>query len=336
MSAISTSMTAAWYERKGPARDVLQVGSLPAPDPGPGEVRVRIHASGVNPSDTKARGGARGNLTMPFPRIIPHQDGAGVIDRVGEGVAMTRVGERVWVYEAQLGRPYGTAAQYVVVPDANAVILPADVTFAEGACLGVPAMTAHRCVFSDGEVDGQTILVTGGAGAVGAYAVQFAKLGNATVIATVSRPAQAEAALANGADHVINYRTESVADRVRELTGGKGVDRIVEVAFGANLPTSVAILKRNGVLVAYSSDADPEPVVPFWPLLSKDVTLRFTLVYAMPASAHADAAAAITKALQSKRLHHTIAQRFPLADVAAAHEAVEGGKVIGKVIVEVA
>jgi len=328
-------MRAAWYERKGPAREVLQLGELPPPTPGPGEVRVRVHFSGVNPSDTKNRSGWQGNLAMPFPRIIPHQDGAGVIDAVGEGVPATRAGERVWVYEAQLGRPFGTAAEYVVVPSEQAVPLPPSVDLAVGACLGVPAMTAHYCVFADGPVAGQTVLVTGGAGAVGCYAVQWAKLGGARVLATVSSEEKAAVARAAGADAVLNYRAEDVAARVLELTGGAGVDRVVEVAFGANLSVTQAVLKPNGVVAAYSSDAEPQPRLPFRAFLQKNAVIRTVLVYVMPRAAHAAAVRDITTALEAGRLQHLIGRRLPLAGIAAAHEAVEQGAVLGKVLVEI-
>jgi NADPH2:quinone reductase len=329
-------MKAAWYERKGLARDVLQLGSIDLPEPGSKEVRVRVRSSGVNPSDTKTRSGARGKTSMPFPRIIPHQDGAGVIDRVGEGVPASRIGERVWVYEAQLGRPTGTAAEYVVVRDANAVLLPENTSFAEGACLGIPAMTAHRCVFGDGPVQGKRILVAGGAGAVGFYAVQFAKWGGASsVIATISREAQVAAVISAGADHLINYRTENVVEHVRDLTEGRGVDRIVDVAFGVNLETSIAILNPNGVISTYASDAVPEPKIPFWTILGKDITIHFVLVYAMPESAHQKAAADITTCLRDKVLRHNISRRFRFEEIAYAHEAVEKGDKIGNVVIEI-
>ena len=176
-------MRAAWYEKNGGAAEVLRLGEMPDPEPGPGEVRVRVAASGLNPTDVKARAGSR---PMGFPRIIPHQDGAGVIDRVGPGVPASRLGERVWVYIVQWQRPFGTAAEYVCVPAPRAITLPANLTFAEGACLGIPGVTAHRCLFADGPIEGQTVLVTGGAGAVGHYAVQLAKWSGARVITTVS------------------------------------------------------------------------------------------------------------------------------------------------------
>jgi len=240
-------MKAVYYEQKGPARQVLQAGERPLTEPQAGEVRVRIHVSAVNPSDTKGRGGYRGMLAMPFPMVIPHQDGAGVIDAVGPGVDQARIGQRVWVYEATLGRPFGTCAEYTTVPEHKAVPLPDAVDFEVGACMGIPAMTAHRCVLADGPVKGKTVLVQGGAGAVGFYAVQIAKLEGARVIATVSRDEQAAQARLAGADHVINYKTEDVARRVKEITGtDSGLDRVIEVAFGVNLTTDVALL--NGIM----------------------------------------------------------------------------------------
>ena len=329
-------MKAAWYERKGPAREVLQVGERPTPEPGPGEVRVRVHRSAVNPSDTKNRGGARGNVAMPFPFAIPHQDGSGVIDAVGAGVDAARIGERVWVYEATLGRQWGTAAQFTVVPAHKAVRLPEGAGFEAGACMGIPAMTAHRCVMADGPVAGRTVLVQGGAGAVGWYAVQIARQEGARVIATVSRDAQAERAREAGAHEVVNYRTEDVAARLRAITGADaGIDRVIEVAFGANLATDLAVMKPGGVIATYASDAVPEPAIPFWPMLSKDLTVRFVLVYAMSREAHDAAAAWIGAALAGGRLKHQIHRTYALDEIAAAHEATESMKQVGKVLVAI-
>lgn len=332
-------MKAAWYQKQGAAQDVIQYGEMPVPNPSSGEVRVNLQASGVNPSDTKSRSGWGGN-TMQFPHVIPHQDGAGVIESVGEGVPTSRIGERVWIYEAQRGRPFGTAAEFVVVPDRQAVRLPDNTTFAEGACLGVPAMTAHRCVFADGPVNGQTILVTGGAGAVGYYALQLAKWGEATVIATVSRPQQAELAQAAGAGHIINYKSEDVVTRIKEITkaeDGRGIDRIVDVNFGANLPITSAVLRPNGVVTSYASRGpDDRPALPFYSLMLNNVTIRTVLVYTMPQEAKQVAIRDITAALEAGALHHNIARRFPLSEVAAAHEVQDGGEMIGKAIIEIA
>jgi NADPH2:quinone reductase len=330
-------MKAVWYERRGAARDVLQFGDMETPEPQPGEVLVRIHATGINPSDTKSRSGA-GARPNPWPRIIPHQDGAGVIEKVGDGVEPGRIGERVWIYEAQLGRPLGCAAEYAAVPAANAVPLPDNVSFEEGACLGVPALTAHRCVFADGAVDGKTVLVTGGAGAVGYYAVQFARHGGARVIATVSREEQAKVAREAGADFIINRREEDVAGRIAEITGaadGRGIDRIVDVAFGANLETTLKVLKVRGVVSSYASDEVPVPALPFWPLAGLDATVHFVLVYVMGEQAHAEAIAATSDALRSGTLRHHIGARFTLDRTVEAHEALESGKTVGKVVVEV-
>lgn len=330
-------MRAAYYESKGPAREVLRVGERPLPAPAAGEVRVRVHVSAVNPSDTKSRGGYAGNVQMPYPLVIPHQDGAGVIDAVGEGVDASRVGERVWVYEANLGRAFGTAAQFTTVPARKAVRLPDGVDFAAGACMGIPAMTAHRCVLADGPVGGATVLVQGGAGAVGYYAVQIAKLGGAKrVIATVSRDEQALRAREAGADAVVDYRTEDVVARVREITGAEaGVDRVIEVAFGVNLRTDVALLRPGGVIATYASDAQHEPAIPFRALLAKDLTVRFVLVYAMPEQAHAQAAEWIGDALAAGRLRHQFHRTFPLEEIVAAHEATEAMSNVGKVLVRV-
>lgn len=329
-------MKAAWYERKGPAREVLTVGERPTPEPAAGEVRVRVHRSAVNPSDTKQRGGARGNIVMPFPFVIPHQDGAGVIDAVGTGVDAARIGERVWVYEATLGRYWGTAAQYTVVPAHKAVRLPDGIDFDAGACMGIPAMTAHRCVMADGPVAGKTVLVTGGAGAVGYYAVQIARLEGARVIATVSREEQAVRAREAGAHEVINYRTEDVAARLQAITGeAAGVDRVVEVAFGANLATNVAVLKTNGTIASYASDAVPDPAIPFWPMLAKDLTVRFVLVYAMSRAAHDEAADWITAALSRGALRHQFYKTFSLDEIPQAHEATESMRQVGKVLLAI-
>lgn len=327
-------MQAVWYERKGPAREVLQFGELPTPQPGPGEVRVRVHVSAVNPSDTKQRGGARGNITMPFPRVVPHQDGAGVVDAVGAGVDEARIGQRVWIYEATLGRPHGTCAQYTVVPAHKAVPLPDKASFADGACMGIPAMTAHRCVLADGPVLGKTVLVHGGAGAVGFYAVQIARLAGAQrVIATVSRDEQAQQARLAGAHEVINYRGEDVVARVQAITGeAQGVDRVVEVAFGSNLAVNLPLLRAGGVIAAYASDAVPDPAIPFWPMLAKDLTVRFVLVYAMPRAAHDDAAMFINAALSANELRHQVYRTFAMSDAAAAHEATESMSHVGKVL----
>lgn len=327
-------MRAAWYERNGPAREVLEIGEWPTPEPGPGEVRVRLHASGVNPADVKRRRGGPRN-PAPTTRIIPHFDGAGVIDRVGPGVTERRVGERVWTFEGTWRRTAGTAAEYIVLPAGKTAPLDDNCSFAEGACFGIPAMTAHRAVFADGPVSGKTVLVTGGAGAVGAYAVQMARIGGARVIATVSGEEKAKIVRDFGADWTINYRSEDVAARVLELTDGEGVDRIVEVAFGANLATSLKVLKENGAIASYASDAEPNPAFPFWELLYKNAVVYPLLVFNMPEAAKAAAQADIAHWTRNKALKPYLGPRFPLERIAEAHEAVERGA-IGNVVVELA
>jgi NADPH2:quinone reductase len=326
-------MRAIVYDRRGPARDVLHIGVMPDPKPGPGEVLVRVRASGVNPSDTKSRSGWAGTAKMPFSRIIPHQDGAGVIEAVGEGVPPSRVGERAWIYEGQWQRPFGTGAERIALPSHRVVCLPDAVSFAQGACIGIPLMTAHRCVFADGPVTGKTVLVTGGAGAVGHYAIQLAKWGGATVITTISSDEKAQAARLAKPDHVVNYRAEDPATRIMELTGGAGVDRIVEVAFGANLPITQKVLKTNGAVATYASDADMEPRVPFRPFLARDVTVRFVLVYVMPVEAKEAAIGAIARLLQIGFLDHRVYREFAMSEVAEAHEAIETGRSLGNVVV---
>jgi NADPH2:quinone reductase len=325
-------MRAAWYSRFGAAAEVLEVGDLEPPVAGEGEVLVKVAASGVNPVDVKRRQGGRG--AMETGRVIPHFDGAGVIEAVGEGGDPERVGERVWIYEAQWETPLGCAAEYVTVPSERAVFLPDDVDFAAGASLGIPAITAHRSVFADGPVEGQTILVTGGAGAVGRYAVQFAHLGGARVLTTVSSEAKAELAASAGAEMVIDYKSEDVAARVMEATDGAGVDRVVEVELGGNLETSLAVLKVNGVIASYASEGAPEPTLPFYPFLYKSIVLRHVLVFQVPEDGKVDAVLDIGEWIAGGAISHQIGQRFGLDEIVAAHEAVEGGAV-GKVLVEI-
>ena len=279
-------MRAAYYESKG-GPSVLRVGEVADVAPGPGEVRVRIAASAVNPSDTKAREGWGGASDMPFARVVPHNDGAGTIEAVGPGVPETRIGERVWVFEAQRdGRAFGTAAAFCTVPSRNAVTLPEGVSFEAGASLGVPGMTAHRLVFGGGGVQGRTVLVQGGAGSVGHLAVQLARWGGARVLATVGSDEQAAVARDCGAAFVANYKTDDVPARVADWLGAAGaVDLVVDVAFLANLDANVALLRPNGAIATYSISADADETTQdrpmLWPLVMKGltVTLNTTLLY---------------------------------------------------------
>lgn len=328
-------MKGVYYERKGPARQVLVLGDLPDPQPGPGEVRVKVAVSGVNPTDTKLRSGWDGATEMPFPRIVPHQDGAGVIDRVGPGVPPSRAGERVWIWEAQRGRAFGSCAQYVCVPADNAVPLPEGTSFETGACLGIAGMTAHRCLFQDGGIQGQTVLVAGGAGAVGQAAIQLAKWAGARVAATVSRAEQEKIAREAGADVVVNRKAGDPAGAIKAFARG-GIDRVVEVAFEANLDLNRAVLKPNGVISTYSSGPhDSAPRIPFGPVMRQGITVHFILVYVMSREAHQQAARDVNAALEAGRYRPHVARTFALAETPAAHEAQESGSAVGKLLVEI-
>ena len=327
-------MKAAYYEQTGPAERVLVVGDLPDPQPASGEVRVCLQWSGVNPSDVKARSGARGP-TMPFPCVIPHSDGMGVIDAVGAGVNPARIGQRVWLWNAAWGRPNGTAAGLVVLPQQQAVALPDNVPGEVGACLGIPALTAAHAVLTDGGVAGQRVLVAGGAGAVGHYAVQFARLlGARQVIATVSSPAKAEWARTAGADLVIDYRSENVVERVREATGGAGVDRVIEVDIAANAAIDMEVVRPDGMWVVYGSGAR-EFSLPFFPMISRNILVRFFIVYQLSAADRSRANAVLDDFLRRDLLQHNIAARLPLASIAQAHEQVEAGSVVGNVVLSI-
>jgi len=328
-------MQAALYERTGAARDVLQLATLPDPTPGPGELRVRLRWSGVNPSDVKSRAGLRSSV-LPFPRIVPHSDGMGVVDAVGDGVARDRIGQRVWLWNAAWGRAWGTAAQFVVLPAQQAVPLPDAVSDdAAGACLGIPALTALHALLCGGGVAGQRVLVAGGAGAVGHYAVQFARLlGARQVLATVSSHAKAGLASAAGADTVIDYRHEDVAERVRGATQGQGLDRVVEVDIAANGRLDAALLRRGGDCVVYGSGGG-EFALPFFPLIVANLTLRFFIVYNLAASDRALAGDTLTGWLERGVVAHNIALRLPLEQIASAHEAVEQGLALGNVVLAI-
>jgi NADPH:quinone reductase len=327
-------MRAAFYEQVGPAREVLQLVELPDPTPAIGEVRVRLQWSGVNPSDVKSRGGLRSRV-MPFARVIPHSDGMGVIDQVGEGVGAARIGQRVWLWNAAWGRPFGTAAQLICLPQRQAVPLADNASGEAGACLGIPALTALHAVLMDGGVAGKTVLIAGGAGAVGHYALQFAsRMGAGQLITTVSGEAKAELARAAGADATLNYKTENLAERVRELTQGRGVDRIIELDLASNAALDLELLRTGGELIAYGSSAQPLNL-PFAVLLAKNIQLKFFMVYHLDDADRARAVAALQRMLARAELIHNIALRLPLAQIVDAHEAVEQGRAIGNVVLRV-
>lgn len=327
-------MRAAWYTRQGAAAEVLQVGERPKPEPGPGEVCVRLRTSGVNPSDWKTRQGG-GNRRMVAPLVIPHSDGAGDIDSVGIGVPASRIGERAWIWNGQWQRPFGTAAEYIALPAAQAVPMSPGMTYDEGACLGIPAFTAMQAVRVAGAAPGQQVLVQGGAGSVGHYAIQMAKARGATVIATVSNTRKAEHARAAGADHLVNYKEEDVAARVAALTSGAGVDTVIEVDLAANAIHYPQLLRAHGRVVVYGTSG-LQATLPAVMLMQKSVSLQFFMVYNLTPSNRADCLRELCDMLTAGRLRHTIGLRLPLDQVVRAHEAVEQATVLGNVVLEVA
>jgi NADPH:quinone reductase len=325
-------MRAAFYEANGPAAQVLRVGEIATPEPGPGEVRIKLAASGVNPSDVKSREGRTRKIAVP--RVIPHSDGAGVIDEVGSGVAPARVGERVWVWNAQWKRAFGTAAEYVVLPAALAVRLPDPVGFAEGACLGIPAMTAYHAVATAQANSASTVLVSGGAGGVGHYAIQFAKARGAVVITTVSSDAKAKLAQAAGADHVIDYKREDVAAAVMDLTDNAGVDAVVEMDLAANARLYPGLLHPRSRVVVYGTGA-AQAQVPAQFLLVNAISIDWIFVYELTSEERAAAIGAITQGMAQKQLIHNVALTVPLGDIVRAHEAVEQGAAAGNVVLTI-
>jgi len=327
-------MQAAYYERTGPAAEVLQLGEMPDPAPGPGEVRVKLRWSGVNPSDVKSRMGLR-SKQLAFPRVVPHSDGMGTIESVGEGIDRHRIGERVWIWNGAWQRAFGTAAQFIVVPVEQAVPLASEVPDEAGACFGIPALTAMHAVLTNGGVQGKSVLVAGGAGAVGHYAVQFAKqLGTAKVITTVGSETKAKLARDAGADVVIDYKREDVAARVLEATGGVGVDRIIEVDVAANAGIDAACVRRDGQWIVYGSGAGKFELE-FFPMIAKNVDVKFFIVYNLDPEQRARAINTLNRLLAKGVVKHNIAQRLPLAEIARAHDMVGDGSAGGNVVLKI-
>jgi NADPH2:quinone reductase len=323
-------MRAAWYERTGPARDVLVVGDMPDPEPGPGEVRVKLATSGANPSDWKARMGSR---PMIAPRIIPHSDGAGVIEKVGEGVDRARVGQRVWVWNGQWKRPHGTAATMITVAAEQAVRLPDNTSFEAGACFGIPLLTAYRALTTDGSVAGKTVLVSGGAGGVGHYAIQLARLlGARRIVTTVSSDAKAAHAASAGADDIVNYKTENLVERIRQLTDGHGVDRLVDLDIAAHGKIVPDIIAKDGLVAAYGTN-NQQVGFEFTRMIVTGVGVRFFIVYELARDVRTAAIAHLTRLLEADTLRHAVAATYPLDAIADAHEALEQGRHMGNVVV---
>lgn len=322
-------MRAAWYEKQGPAQDVITIGEIPDPLPGAGEIRIRIAASGINPGDTKKRGDVFG-LGMPFPRIIPHSDGSGIVDLVGDGVSKYKVGDRVWCFGAQSYRPFGTAAEFTVVPADHVAALPESVSFEAGACLGIPGITAHRAVHVAGPVRGKTVLVQGAGGAVGLCAVQLARFAGAHVIGSIRSPVEEQTARRAGAHEVV-LNDASLINQVRAIVPD-GPDHIVEVAFAANIERDVELLRLGGTLATYATN-DAKPSIPFWPMIFKNIQLNFLGSDDFPVSAKIAAAVDLNGALNAGWPSFEIGERIPLADTARAHDLVDHPAHPGRVVV---
>jgi NADPH2:quinone reductase len=324
-------MRAAWYENQGAARDVLVVGEMPDPSPAAGEVRIRIVASGINPGDVKKRQDSFG-IGMPYPRVIPHSDGAGRVDQVGEGVSSEWIGRSVWCYGAQSYRPFGTAAEFTVVPLDHVALLPESVSPEEGACLGIPGITAHRAVHVGGDVSGRTVLVQGAGGAVGMCAAAVARHAGARVIGTVRSPAEEPVARTAGAHEVV-LNDQGLVERMKALAPD-GVDHIVEVAFGANIDADVEMLKMGGSIGAYATD-NATPKIPFWLMVFKNIRVFLLGSDDFPAEAKVAATRDLNDALQAGWAGFEIGERIPLAEIARAHELVEHPVRHGRVVVTV-
>ena len=328
-------MKAVWYERTGAAPDVLSFGDMPTPTAGPGEVRVRLEASGVNPADVGRRAGSY--RAMEFSRVIPNSDGAGIVDQLGDGVTRLSIGQRVWLFNGQRnGRAFGTAAEYITLAEQLVTPLPDNLSFAAGATLGIPGMTAWCCLYGDGAVAGQTVLVTGGAGAVGHYAVQLAKWGGARVIATVSSAFKAEQARLAGADLVVNYKTEDVVAKAMAFTDGLGVNRVVDVDFGGNIETTEKVLGRFSTVAIYATKGNVKPQVTVRVLTSKNVTIYGMQLPLTPMPLQRKAQAGMAEWMAAGKRIHMVAAQFPLKETVEAHLAVEAGTKLGTVIVDCA
>jgi NADPH:quinone reductase len=327
-------MKAVWFEKFGTANESLITGEQPKPLTKAGEVLVKMKTTGINPSDVKKRMGAFPNL-LDTGLVIPHSDGAGVIEAVGEGVSLDRIGERVWVYQAQYARMLGTAAEYVAIDSCRAARLPDNTSFEIGACLGIPAMTAHRVVMSDGELTGQTVLITGGAGRVGYYAIQWAKIAGAKVITTASNPADEASCREAGADLVVNHRDDNWGQTVQEVNNGQKVDRVVDVEFGFNLPEVLKCIRIGGIIATYGNTQIKEPKLPFFQMMFMDLTIKMTIVYAMPETAKQQAIDDIYSALSANKLKHRVTHVLPFEHMARSHELIEQAGTRGCVVVNI-
>ena len=325
-------MRAAWYTQNGPAKDTLIVGEMDKPTPGPGEVRVQLKTSGVNPSDVKSR------IARPLnaPYIIPHSDGAGVIDAVGSGVDQGRIGERVWIWNGQWVRPLGTACEFIVLDEHQATRLPESTSFAEGACLGIPALTALQAVNLCGDLKGKTVLVTGAASSVGHYAAQLCVQAGARVIGTVGNQEKTAHAKGAGVSECIFYKTESVPDRIKSMTNGRGVDAVIDMDFSSSSQwLAQGALAPHGIFACYGSNIPGDITINFRPLLFQSITFKFFLIYDITPGDRIRTLAQMTHLLENQKLKHTVAKTFSLSDIAQAHLAVEEGRFMGNVVIEI-
>lgn len=339
-------MRAIVYSQTG-GPDVLRLVERSAPVTAAGQVRVRVHVSGVNPTDWKSRRGSAPGEATPFAEVVPNQDGAGIVDAVGDGLTGLQIGQRVWIWEAAWQRADGTAQEYVVLPAANVVALPPSASFDLGASLGIPALTAHRCLtmsefgparLSAGSLTGRTVLVAGGAGAVGHAAIQLARWAGAEVIATVSGPVKAALARRAGAEHVINYRTQESAAEIRTLAP-HGVDIVVEVAPSQNAALNSAIVASGATIAIYANNGGDELTLPIRSHMTTNTRVQFVLIYGVDPEAKAHAVAAVSAAAGDGALPvgddaGLPLHRFPLERTPDAHAAVEAGAV-GKVLINV-
>jgi NADPH2:quinone reductase len=326
-------MRVAYYESTGPAREVLKVGEVDGPRPGPGEVLVEIAYSGVNPSDVRARGGGS-KRPFAFSRTIPHSDGAGTIVAVGPDLPAERIGERVWLWNAQWFRPFGSAAEKIALPSAQAVALPEGVSLEEGACLGIPALTAWYALHHTPDIAGKTILVVGGAGSVGRYAIEIAKARGARVIATTSVEEKTKYALAAGADLALDYRAPDFPERVLAETAGNGLDYCLESNLAGNAAFLPAIMAAHGTVVVYGTGG-PEATIPSNAIMQKNIRVQFIFVYEMPKSVRLAALAGLTTLLRRGAITKPQTLLFDLDRVVEAHEAVENGGRIGQVLLKI-
>ena len=326
-------MKAVWYEKLGDAKDVLQIGHIDDPSPDSNEVLISVKTSGVNPSDVKTRAGARGELQ--FSRVIPHSDGAGIIIDVGKNVNPNRVGEKVWIWNAAFGRPNGTCAELIALPEDQAVAMNDNVSFEAGACLGIPASTAYYGIFANGSIENKTLMITGGAGAVGFYGIQLAKWAGANVISTVSSEKKAKIAKDAGADLILNYKEDDIVNSVLDYTKGDGVDRVLEVEFGGNILINQNIVKPNGTIAAYASATVMEPTLPFYNLMFKGIKINTFLIYSISKEERKTVTGGISKALNENAIKHITASTHSIDSVVDAHYAVESNKNIGNVIINI-